>query len=39
MQFTGPVTDWSSRPDVTALGPEDLAALLDRTLDASLGML
>jgi hypothetical protein len=39
MHYTGPVTDWSSRPDGTALGPEDLAALLDQTLDSSLGML
>ncbi|MDX6214693.1 MAG: hypothetical protein QOG99_277, partial [Frankiales bacterium] len=39
MRFTAPVTDWSSRPDVPALGPEALAALLDRTLDDSLGML
>jgi hypothetical protein len=39
MHHTGPVTDWSSRPDGTALGPDDLAALVDQTLDASLGML
>ena len=39
MQRTASVTDWSSRPDVPALGPEDLAALVDRTLDDSLGML
>ncbi|MCW2673912.1 MAG: hypothetical protein JWP14_2501, partial [Frankiales bacterium] len=43
MHYTGPVTDWSSRPDGTslgtALGPDDLAALVDQTLDDSLGML